>query len=86
MSTSLNDVPLILHLDDKKLPAIKNWKVGETYHLQLKVKQVSMREGSLYGEDDKNKITADFEVLNVKEIKQNKKYYSKEVIKKAANY
>lgn len=47
-------------LSTKDLPAIKEWQVGKTYQLTLKVKQMAMRQ---YKDQP---TTADFEILKVK--------------------
>ena len=35
---------IIVRFPFKKLPIAKEWKVGESYHLDLRVRQVSMDE------------------------------------------
>ena len=62
LSDVIPDKPTI-HLDSKCLPEIKNWKVGKTYEIHLKVRQTSAHEE--YG--DKKVIGATFEVLNAKD-------------------
>lgn len=57
-----------INLGEKELPAIKDWKVGQTYTVELTVKE----EGSHLRDD--NTIHAEFCVLNVKAIKRRKKY------------
>lgn len=51
-----------LTLDEETLPAIKDWKVGNTYRLVLEVKQKSLEDPE-YLED--SKLHARFEVLKV---------------------
>lgn len=53
-----------LHLTVKDYPDIKDWKVGETYTLELKVKQIAMQEG---GWDGKQPLSADFKIVSVDE-------------------
>lgn len=50
-----------IHLTVNQLPDIKNWKVGSTYNLSLKVKQTAMQEG---GYDGKQPLSADFVVIS----------------------
>ncbi len=62
-AVSSNYKPTIsLDLSEDDLPAIKNWRVGKSYNLVLKVKQVSHRISSY----DK-KMSAGFEVTSVAE-------------------
>ena len=51
-----------VHFNSKELPEIKDWEVGKTYELKLKVKQKSMRE-AMHGEE-KMRI-ADFDIIGV---------------------
>ena len=46
-----------LHLDQSQLPAIKDWKAGETYDITLKVKMNTMTMNEF------NKSHATFEIL-----------------------
>lgn len=61
MATTLADVvpdkPTI-HIDSKCLPAIKNWKVGKKYHIEMDVRLTGQHEE--YG--DKKVIGATFEI------------------------
>lgn len=41
-------MPHLGSVSDKVLPAIKNWKVGQTYKLELEVKMVGHRLGNDY--------------------------------------
>lgn len=68
-----------LHLSDKDLRAIKGWKVGSSYKLLLDVKQVGMNESD-YGE---KRLSADFEIIKAREVKDAPENYSPEVVKKA---
>jgi hypothetical protein len=56
-------------LYEDKLPAIKNWKVGQNYEIHLKVRLVSLyEEGYEYGESDKKSpLCATFEVTKAME-------------------
>lgn len=56
------DVAPRIHLTAKDLPSIKNWKVGGTYTVTMKLKQTSMQEG---GWDGKQPMSADFKVVSV---------------------
>lgn len=38
-------MPSMIHLTEKELPSIKDWNVGKSYSLNLKVKQKSKSEG-----------------------------------------
>lgn len=48
--------------DEKQLPEIKNWQVGEEYTIVLKVKQTSSR---LQGPDHDQRMAADFDIQQV---------------------
>ena len=48
-----------ISLNSKLLPDVKNWKIGKTYEVNLKVRLSSLSEGW----DDPKKIKASFEVL-----------------------
>lgn len=50
-----------LNLTVKHLPAIKNWQVGKTYRIELKVRQTSMDKYT------DRPLSAGFEVLSVKD-------------------
>lgn len=56
-----------LHLDSKQLSEIKNWEVGKSYTITLKIKQTSKIE------NDKGDIMADFNIIG---IENNKKRYA----------
>lgn len=61
-----------LSIDSKDLPAIKDWKIGKTYELVVKVKLVNLSLGDGYddypSESDAPKVErARFRVTNVKE-------------------
>lgn len=61
-------MPPTLRLSSLNLSAIKNWKVGQTYKLNLDVKMTSLNQGSDYdmiGNDD-NATHAGFRVLTVR--------------------
>lgn len=61
---SSGDMPLVarptLHLSFQDLPAAKNWKVGETYEVSLKLKQISMHKDTTGG-------GAAFEIIGIDE-------------------
>lgn len=48
-----------ISLDSKVLPEIKNWQVGKTYEVHLKLRQKSVHEDDYGG---KKKLHASFEV------------------------
>lgn len=50
-----------ISLDSKVLPEIKDWRVGKTYEVHLKVRQVEVHEDTL--SDNKKQLHARFEVL-----------------------
>lgn len=62
-----------LNLSSDDLAAIKDWKVGGKYKLELEVEQTSMRQGNDYydspGGSDSNgkKVNATFKVTSIKE-------------------
>lgn len=59
-----------LSLSEKDLPAIKNWKVGQTYTILVKAKQTAMSQGEMYGmSEGKKDMHARFEVLSAEESK-----------------
>jgi hypothetical protein len=51
-----------IHLTVDDLPDIKNWDVGETYTVSMKLKQTSLQEG---GWDGKQPLSADFRIVSV---------------------
>lgn len=58
--------PSILHMDEGDLEEVKDWKVGETYEVKLKIKCIKMAsDGSLAPPDDSDaeKVHAQFEVI-----------------------
>ena len=50
-----------ISLDSKVLPELKEWRVGKTYEIHLKVRQVEVHEDTL--SDNKKQLHARFEVL-----------------------
>jgi hypothetical protein len=50
-----------ISLDSKVLPEIKDWRVGKTYEVHLKIRQVEVHEDKL--SDNKKQLHARFEVL-----------------------
>ncbi len=59
-----------LSLDERDLPAIKNWSVGKRYQIMLTVEQTSMEKGDEYyeeGEGGSKKIHARFKVIKAEE-------------------
>jgi hypothetical protein len=49
-----------ISFDEKQLPEIRKWEVGQTYEIGLKVKQVSLSE------EDGSPLNARFEIHGVK--------------------
>lgn len=66
----------MLHLSSEECPEIAKWKVGKTYELSLKVKQIGMMMMD-------KKVMADFEIQKVTPESESKEKYDKEVVKKA---
>lgn len=53
-------------LTEAELPAIKEWKVGEKYAIELNVEMVSQSKGSDWDVDSKKDIhTARFKIISV---------------------
>ena len=53
-----------IHLDNKQLPEVKEWEVGEKYKIMLEVKQVDKSEREI---DGKTVISGGFEILKAKD-------------------
>lgn len=53
-------------LNEKDLPAIKNWVVGRKYRLELEVEQISVRKDEPMR--DKPQLEATFRILKVKDV------------------
>jgi len=66
-----------IHFNEKQLPELKHWRVGENYEVALKIRQTSMREG-----DDK-KISASFDIVGVKVLMDEKE--AKKQLRKASD-
>ena len=79
--------PSILNLDEGDLSAIKDWKVGKKYKVELVIKQVSSsigESGMMPGNDsDKNKVHARFEVISAKTDNGKDETYDDEAVKTA---
>ena len=56
------DMPNVIHLDEDELPAIRDWKVGETYRIVLEVEQTAQQKDEGEGEEDL--LSADFKILS----------------------
>lgn len=54
-----------ISLDDTVLKAIKDWKVGKTYEIHLKVRETGVHEDRY--SDDKKRLHATFEVIKAME-------------------
>jgi len=59
-----------LHLDEKHLPEIKDWKIGEEYMLDVKVKMTNHGIQD-YG-DNKGNINATFKIVGIAADKDEK--------------
>lgn len=64
-------MPPTLRLTTDDLAAIKNWKVGQTYKVQLEIQMKGIRQGSMYemvdASEDK-KTSAEFKVTSVRSL------------------
>ncbi len=69
--------PPSVRVTDKDLPAIKDWAVGKTYTVTMKVKMVHHAEGKEYSglESDKNpkEHSAKLEIVSIKPADDEKK-------------
>lgn len=55
------EMPVMIEISSKKIPEIKNWKVGETYRFtDVSAKQISVRL------EDKGEMSARFEIKSIK--------------------
>ena len=59
MPSDMPEVYPSFHLDETQLPEIRDWKIGEEYTIQLKVRQTGAREGR------SEEVMGEFEVLAV---------------------
>jgi hypothetical protein len=59
MDKVLTDYKPTIYIDSKQLPAVKDWKVGETYVVVLKIKMTGMHE-----REDKS-VSGDFQIEKV---------------------
>jgi len=61
----------MVSLSEKDIKAVKDWDVGQTYELTMKVKMVSKSQGDdyMFSEESKDakKVNGRFEILSVKE-------------------
>lgn len=66
MSTLIDIIPEkpTISLNDTTLKAIKNWKVGKTYEIHLKVRETGVHEDNF---NDKKVLHATFEVIRAME-------------------
>ena len=72
-----------LYVDEKELPAIKGWKVGSMYNLNVKVEMIRRTEEK---EDQPKKlITASLQVMDLKPLDTNKPDKVQEILKKKVN-
>lgn len=51
--TPMKKSPPTLRLDSTDLPAIKNWKVGQRYKLELEVEMIGIRQGNEWEIEDR---------------------------------
>lgn len=59
-----------MSLDVKDLPAIKDWKIGKTYTLQVKARMVEINSGDEYddeSEENHRPVNARFRITSVSE-------------------
>lgn len=75
-----------ISLDEQDLPAIKNWKVGDTYNVTAKVKLTFQSEGREYesdypmeGSSDQSKMRARFKIISIEPVKEEKKKVGKKL-------
>jgi hypothetical protein len=50
-----------ISLDSKCLPELKDWKVGKTYEIHLKIRETGVHEDRY--DDNKKRLHATFEVI-----------------------
>lgn len=69
-----------LFIDQDELPEIKSWKVGSSYTVTAKIKEVGMSQD----EDDKGKksLRARFEIVKISPVKKTSYEYPPEIVKK----
>lgn len=73
-------------LTENELPAIKDWQTGRTYKVIMTIKQVHSGLGGMIEESNSNrKVHAEYEIMNVKEIKDksNDKKYDQNLVSEA---
>ncbi len=61
-----SNFPPSLCLDSRQLPEVKDWKVGQTYEVSLKIKQTSMSTSEREGGE--SRTHADFVIEAIKVI------------------
>lgn len=62
MEESLPSYPPSFHVNDRQMPEIKGWKVGEKYKMTIQVEQKNMNEGE-------KGLSAGFDIVAYKIIK-----------------
>jgi len=62
-SRAMSEQKAYLTLSDKDLPEIKDWQVGQTYTVILTVKQTSLNQNEMDGQQN---VSANFEVMSAK--------------------
>lgn len=64
--------PQIYGVDEAKLPAMKDWEVGETYRVEMTIKQTGKNIREDYTDEKaakpKKRMVGDFEVMSIKPI------------------
>lgn len=58
----MDSYPPSIHLSDKQVPEIKNWKAGQTYQLIIQVKETSMNI------QKDGRVDASFEITHYKAV------------------
>ena len=60
-------LPSKMNLDEGDLPELKEWKVGDTYKIEVQAKLLSLRQNDpmleMQGDKDASKMHADFQVM-----------------------
>lgn len=61
-----------LYLDSKQVPEIKDWEVGETYHVILELRQTSKNENDTEKDGKVNSVSAQFDIVAYKPMEMEK--------------
>ncbi len=77
-----NHLPSKLNIDENDLPELKDWKVGEVYTFTVKAKLQSLRKNDpslmAQGDEDADKMHADFVIEEVKSDEEQEKHEKQE--------